>query len=166
MILIAFGANLPSRFGKPEDTLEVAKRTIESLGIRIVRSSGTWITAPVPISDQPWYRNAVVSVQTALAPEALMALLRAVEDDFGRIRGERNASRILDLDILAYGDLMLDAEGIVVPHPRMHERAFVLYPLREIAPDWRHPASGMDIERLILGLSAGQDIRLMETQAA
>lgn len=166
MILIALGANLPSRFGKPEETLDAAKRTIESLGIRILRSSRVWITSPVPASEQPWYRNAVISVQTSLTPEALMALLRAVEDDFGRIRAEKNASRILDLDILAYDALGMEGEDVALPHPRMHERAFVLYPLREIAPEWRHPVLGLSVDQLIQQLPGGQDVRLLEAQAA
>lgn len=166
MILIALGANLPSRFGKPEETLEAAKATLENLGVRILSSSRIWITAPVPASDQPWYKNAVVSVQTILAPEALMALLRAVEDDFGRIRGEKNASRLLDLDIVAYNDFGIEADGVIVPHPRMHERAFVLYPLREVAPDWVHPVLLSSVERLILNLPDGQEVHPLEVRAA
>lgn len=95
-----------------------------------------------------------------------MALLRAVEDDFGRIRAEKNASRILDLDILAYDALGMEGEDVALPHPRMHERAFVLYPLREIAPEWRHPVLGLSVDQLIQQLPGGQDVRLLEAQAA
>lgn len=166
MILIALGANLPSRFGKPEETLAAAKRTIEGLGIKILCSSGIWVTSPVPASEQPWYRNAVISIQTSLNPGALMALLRAIEDDFGRIRAERDASRIIDLDIIVYDDISVESEDVVLPHPRMHERAFVLYPLREIAPEWVHPVLGLNVEQLILRLPEGQNVHPPEIRAA
>jgi 2-amino-4-hydroxy-6-hydroxymethyldihydropteridine diphosphokinase len=114
----------------------------------------------VPISDQPWYVNAVVEAATALAPEALLALLHEVEREFGRVRREVNAARILDLDLLAYGDLVRDGPGPpVLPHPRLAERAFVLLPLADLRPDWRHPATGESIRALIARLPADQVTR-------
>jgi dihydropteroate synthase/2-amino-4-hydroxy-6-hydroxymethyldihydropteridine diphosphokinase len=139
MILIALGANLPSPQGAPPETLRRALAELAARGLAIVAKSHVYLTEPVPRSNQPWYANQVIAVETRLAPKALLTLLLEVEHQFGRDRGERNAARSLDLDILAYRDETLDSPELVLPHPRMHERAFVLAPLVEIAPDWRHP---------------------------
>lgn len=153
MILIALGANLPSRFGKPEDTLEAAKAELARRGIRVVKSSRSFITDPVPPSDQPLFRNGVVDVATDLPPLELFHELKAIEADFGREKGEINAARVLDLDLLAYGTLITTAPKLVVPHPRMHERAFVLGPLMDIAPEWEHPVLKQTTARLFHSLS-------------
>ncbi len=139
MILIALGANLPSRFGKPEDTLEAAKAEMGRRGVSVVKSSRSFVTEPVPPSDQPLFRNAAVEVATKLPPLELFHVLKAIEADFGREKAEINAARVLDLDLLAYGDRITDAPKLIIPHPRMHQRAFVLLPLMDIAPDWVHP---------------------------
>ncbi|MCC6598933.1 MAG: 2-amino-4-hydroxy-6-hydroxymethyldihydropteridine diphosphokinase [Alphaproteobacteria bacterium] len=154
MIIIGLGANLPSRFGGPDETLAAAKEKIENFDIRIVKSSRVWVTAPVPASDQPLYRNAVLVVETPLAPEALIEVLQGIERDFGRVHAERNAARLLDLDVLAYNDFIMEDEALTLPHPRMHERGFVLRPLHEIAPGWVHPVLGVGLEALIARLPA------------
>lgn len=166
MILIALGANLPSRFGSPEETLEAAKAELVRRGVVVLRASSVWLTAPVPVSDQPWYRNAVVAVETALEPLALLAALKEIERDFGRSDTARNAARVIDLDILACGDLQVDEENCVIPHPRLQERAFVLYPLREVAEGWIHPVSGVSVAAMIEDLPAGQEIEKLEGAAA
>lgn len=156
MILIALGANLPSRYGKPEETLEAAKHALEAAGIMIRRSSRTWVSAPVPASDQPWYRNAVISVETHLGPKALLQCLLEIEQSFGRVRSkkasEKNASRVLDLDLIAYFDTISDTPQVQIPHPRMQERAFVLLPLQEIAPRWTHPVLDKTVDDLVANL--------------
>ena len=164
MILVAMGANLPSRYGLPEATLEAAKAEMERRGLDIISSSKTWLSPPMPVSDQPWYRNAVIAVQTPLDAKELMALLQSIEHDFGRIRikGERNEARLLDLDILAYNEDRYDEEGLQIPHPRLHERSFVLYPLQEIAPDWTHPTLKRSVSEMIAGLPPDQDIHPLE----
>lgn len=166
MILIALGTNLPSRFGTPEDTLKAARLEVARRGVRVLQCSDVWLTAPVPVSDQPWYRNAVMVVETDLAPRALLKLLKEIERDFGRDSAERNASRVLDLDILAYGDVVLNDEVCCLPHPRLHERAFVLYPLREVAAEWRHPVLGLCVEAMIERLPTGQAIEKLEGRVA
>jgi 2-amino-4-hydroxy-6-hydroxymethyldihydropteridine diphosphokinase len=144
MILIALGANLPSSAGAPAKTLAAALAAFEEAGVRIEKRSRWYRSAPVPASDQPDYVNAVVLVATALDPKALLALLHRIETRFGRVRGAKDAARTLDLDLLAYDDIVGDgADGPVLPHPRLHERAFVLRPLAEIAPGWRHPTLGL-----------------------
>ena len=167
MILIAFGANLPSVYGSPYETLQEAIAQLDDLSeVSVVSVSDIYITAPVPVSDQPWYHNGVLSVETDLAPRELLLLLQKIEADFGREKAERNAARVLDLDILAYNDEILDEEGLVLPHPRMSDRAFVLYPLRDVAPLWQHPVSGLGVETMIAGLPANQEIAKVECHDA
>src|SRR5262245_50859324 len=139
MILIALGANIPSRHGNPEATLDAAKYALVFRGVRILSFSRIWLSAPVPVSDQPLYRNAVASVETHMDPETLFRTLKAVEADFGRQHREKNGPRELDLDLLAYEDEVYTEGDLLIPHPRMHNRAFVMMPLCEIARDWVHP---------------------------
>src|SRR5215469_6476153 len=160
-ILIGLGANLPSpEHGPPVATLEAALATLAGRGLRIRARSRWWESAPVPISDQPWYVNGVIEVETGLGPAALLTLLHEVEAGFGRLRSVPNAPRILDLDLLAYGSLVREGPAPpVLPHPRMAERAFVLQPLAEILPGWRHPATGLGLPQLISRLSPEQIVR-------
>jgi 2-amino-4-hydroxy-6-hydroxymethyldihydropteridine diphosphokinase len=163
-ILIALGANLPTeRFGPPRAALESALAELGRRGVRILRRSRWYESAPVPLSDQPWYVNGVAEVETALGPEELLALLHAVEAAFGRVRREVNAPRTLDLDLIAYGGVVRGEGGPppVLPHPRMVGRAFVLLPLAEIRPDWRHPLLRRTAAELAADLPKGQVIRIM-----
>src|SRR5215475_12146454 len=147
--LVAIGANLPSpTHGPPRATCEAALAELSRRGLRIVRRSRWYESAPVPLADQPWYVNGVVAVDTNLSPEALLALLHEVERDFGRERREVNAARVLDLDLLAYGDLVLNGAPPILPHPRLADRAFVVLPLADVAPDWRHPVTGRSVAEL------------------
>ena len=160
-ILIGLGANLPSpQHGTPTATLEAALAALARQGLKLTRRSRWWESAPVPVSDQPWYVNGVVEVETDLLPEDLLALLHGVEAEFGRQRSVPNAPRILDLDLLAYGALRREGpEPPLLPHPRMAGRAFVLLPLAEIRPEWRDPVSGLAIAELILRLDRDQIAR-------
>ena len=162
MILIALGANLPGPLGGPRETLAAAKDALADHGIRIMKTSRTWLTAPVPVSDQPWYHNEVVHVETELSPFALLEELQNIEKDFGRVRTVRNEARVLDLDLISYNDVVLDKPELIVPHPRLHRRAFVLLPLQDIAPDWVHPVSGKPLSALITALPEGQEVRVPE----
>jgi 2-amino-4-hydroxy-6-hydroxymethyldihydropteridine diphosphokinase len=160
MILLGLGANLPSAIGPPVATLESVLGALVAEGVIIERRSSWYRSAPVPAGDQPWYVNGVVAVATDLDPPALLALLHRVEARMGRVRRERNEPRVVDLDILDY-DGAVRAEGPVLPHPRMHERGFVLLPLREVAPDWRHPVSGAALPALIAALPPDQTTEQM-----
>lgn len=162
VILIAFGANLPTEeYGAPAQTLKAALQRLAKDGdISIDLVSSFYETAPVPISDQPWYVNGVARVSTSLSAHDLLERLHEVEAEFGRVRRERNAARVIDLDLIAYGrELLREDAGIQVPHPRMTERAFVLLPLRDVAVGWVHPVLGRTVEDLISDLPADQQIR-------
>lgn len=153
MILIALGSNLPGQFETPDDNLVQALSAFEEQGIRVIARSKIWLTAPVPASDQPDYRNAVALVDTALAPHALLEVLLQIERRFGRVRGdERNTARTLDLDILAYRECVIADDMLDIPHPRLHERAFVLLPLCDVAPQWVHPVSGKTAKAMLKNL--------------
>lgn len=161
MILLALGANLPSvDYGEPRATLEEALRILERSGLRLVERSPWYISAPVPPSGQPDYVNGVVRVESALSPAALLALLHEVEARLGRVRGERNAARPADLDLLDYdGQVSRPGESPVLPHPRLHQRAFVLLPLADVAPGWRHPVTGEVLAEMMVRLDPAQVCR-------
>ena len=158
MILIGLGSNLPSpRHGPPAANCAAALAALEDAGVAVRRVSRWYRSAPVPPSGQPWFVNGVAVVATDLAPGPLLEVLHAIERDFGRARRARNEARIIDLDILAYDDLVSPpGEVPVLPHPRLAERAFVLLPLAEMAPEWRHPVSGLGAAELARRLPADQ----------
>ena len=153
-ILVALGANLPHAGRSPRQTLEAALDRLDALGVRTRRLSRWYRTAPVPASDQPDFVNGVAAVETRLAPEALLRVLHRVEAEFGRQRTIRYAARTLDLDLLAYGQILRgeDEGPPILPHPRLDERGFVLVPLSEVAPAWVHPVSGRAIGELLAAL--------------
>ncbi len=147
---IGMGANLPSPAGPPEATLAAAVSRLASLG-RILGRSSLYSTKPVGVADQPHFLNAVVVLETNLAPHALLDHLLAIELEFGRDRstGIRNGPRTLDLDILMLGDLRIHESGLEIPHPRLAERTFVLVPLHEIAPQAIDPRSRKTVAQLL-----------------
>lgn len=168
MIFIALGANLPSQYGTPADTLKAAERAIEVCGINIVQSSRIWLTAPVPFDPtQDWYHNSVIAVETDLAPDDLLQAMLDIEEEFGRVRTVKNAPRLLDLDLIAYHDeIILDGERLIIPHPRMHERLFVLRPLSDVDDKWTHPDLGLTIDAMIANCSDDQQAKPMEGEGA
>lgn len=164
-IYIALGANLDHpRYGAPRRALEAALAELGRRGVTVLRVSSWYRTAPVPASDQPWYVNAAAEVATDLSADRLLALLHEVEDVFGRVRTVPNAARMIDLDLLDFrGETSPGGPGrAVLPHPRMEGRAFVIRPLADLAPDWRHPRTGASIHALLAALPAGQQIERME----
>ncbi len=158
-IFIGAGANLPHpSYASPRETLQAALLELDRRQIHVLRYSPWYRTAPVPASDQPWYVNVVAEVATDLPADDLLALLHEIEDLFGRVRSVPNAPRLIDLDLLDYrGEIAPPAPGkATLPHPRMVGRAFVLRPLADLAPQWRHPVSGTPIQDLLRALPADQ----------
>ena len=153
-ILIGLGANLPSGRGTPAQTLCAALDRLAEQGLTVLRRSRFWRSPPWPPSDQPWYVNAVASVSTTLPPDDLLAALHRVEAEFGRERSVPNAARPIDLDLLAYRGEIRRGPDLILPHPRLTERAFVLLPLAEIAAMWCHPVTDATIAALIAVLPA------------
>lgn len=161
MILIGIGANLPTKsYASPQDTCVAALAALDAIkGVHVAQVSRWFESAPVPASDQPWFVNGVARLDTDLTPEDLLRALHDVEAEFGRVRGERNAPRVLDLDLLAYDDVLVVAADIEIPHARLHQRAFVVLPLGDIAPDWVHPALGQNLKDLAAKLPQDQICR-------
>lgn len=136
---VALGANL----GDPAATVLAAFAALANLPeSRVTHGSSLYRTAPVGLTNQPEFVNAVAELETTLAPEALLAALFDIEERFGRIRAEKNGPRTLDLDLLLYNDQFVDLPRLTLPHPRLHLRAFVLQPLAEIAPQLAIPGRG------------------------
>jgi 2-amino-4-hydroxy-6-hydroxymethyldihydropteridine diphosphokinase len=172
MILVSIGANLPALDGSPP--LETCRRAAAALdalpGLRLRALSRWFVTAPVlpasasPPAAQPLYVNGVAHLvaepDVAIDPADLLQRLMALEAAAGRVRSAANAARVLDLDIVAMGNLVRREPDPILPHPRAHERAFVLVPLAELVPRWMHPVLGQTVEALIAGLPA-QEVRAL-----
>ena len=150
---IGMGSNLASLAGPPDVTLAAAAARLEALG-RVTRRSSLYSTEPVGFADQPRFINAVTSLETELSPQALLEALLTTEQEFGRDRAASfaNGPRTLDLDILLYGNLSVHEPSLEIPHPRLTERAFVLIPLNEIAPDIPCAESGATVSQLLHNL--------------
>ena len=162
MILIALGANLPGPAGDAAAQLRAALAALPREGVAVAACSRFWRSPAWPDPRDPAYVNAVARVETAHAPEALLAALQRIEIALGRVRGARNAPRTLDLDILDVDGLVRAAPPPVLPHPRLATRGFVLRPLAEVAPHWRHPASGASIADLLAALPSHDGVEPLE----
>jgi len=154
---VALGANL----GDAEGSLRAVMRELSALpGLRLLKSSSLYRTAPVGLKNQPDFINAAVVLETELDSHILLQALFDIEQRFGRQRRMPNAPRTLDLDLLIYGDVISDVSSLSLPHPRMHERAFVLAPLAEIAPGLSIPGKGRVAD--LLAQCVDQQIQRME----
>ncbi|PIW29848.1 MAG: 2-amino-4-hydroxy-6-hydroxymethyldihydropteridine diphosphokinase [Rhodobacterales bacterium CG15_BIG_FIL_POST_REV_8_21_14_020_59_13] len=148
-IYVALGSNLPFQGRSPQETLTAALQRLAESGVRTEAISSLWTSPAWPDPSKPAYVNAVTAVKTDLDAEGLLGVLLEVENDFGRHRVLRWDSRTLDLDLIDYRGQVMETASLTLPHPRTGERAFVLLPLSEIAPDWVHPVSSEAISGLI-----------------
>ncbi len=157
-MVVALGCNLPGAYTSREALLEAAVSALAGEGMAVVARSGWWTSAAWPDPTGPAYLNGVVLVETDLAPAEALAALHRIEAEFGRARAERNAARTLDLDLIAHGRTVTDG-NLVLPHPRAHERLFVMGPLAEVAAEWVHPVLGRTAAELAVEASVGADAR-------
>jgi 2-amino-4-hydroxy-6-hydroxymethyldihydropteridine diphosphokinase len=157
--LLALGANVPGVWGSPGETLLRARRELECRGVRTLRASHIYTTSPLGPGRQARYVNAVLRVAPALAPTVLLRLAKDIERQAGRRMPRHWGPRCLDIDVLDLGGRRLgwpprrrEANRLILPHPEMHARAFVLVPLLEVERHWRHPVLGLSARTLLAGL--------------
>ena len=149
MIYVALGANVPSLAGPPAITLRGALAEMPRRGMQVVAVSPFYQTAAWPNPADPPFVNAMAEIRSKLGPGDILRALLAIEKAFGRVRKTKWEPRSLDLDLIDYGGLLTDDPELMLPHPLLHERAFVLRPLADIAPGWRHPDTGAPIAELL-----------------
>lgn len=150
--------SLGSNLGDREEQLRRAISRLAEHG-RVMKVSSFYETEPVEVSDQPWFLNCAAAIETSEAPEQLMSGLLDIEREMGRERIRKQGPRTVDIDVLMYGDLVVDTLELRVPHPAMVQRRFVLEPLAEIAAEVRHPVLGKTVRELLEQLPAGQSVR-------
>jgi 2-amino-4-hydroxy-6-hydroxymethyldihydropteridine diphosphokinase len=161
MILVALGSNIAGPWGSPAETVARALTELDRDPLKLVVASRLLLTAPFGKPDQPAYVNAVARIETLLPPGELLQKLHGIEKSAGRKRAERWGPRTLDLDLIDYNGMVIAEPGLTAPHPGIAERIFVLRPIAEIAPKWRHPLtqkSAQDMLTALKGVSEGGEI--------
>lgn len=159
VVVLALGSNLPGGFGSSEILLEAALRKLAAAGLRILAVSPWWRSQAWPDPREPDYLNGVALVEPSLGPQGAIRLLLDTEREFGRLRQGANAARTLDLDLIAHGRQVIDEPGLRLPHPRAHQRLFVMGPLAQMAPGWVHPELGQTASALAAQAQVGADAR-------
>jgi 2-amino-4-hydroxy-6-hydroxymethyldihydropteridine diphosphokinase len=150
--------SLGSNIGDGEAQLREAENRLGTLG-RVISRSSFYETEPVEFTQQPWFVNCAVGLETSATPEELMTCILALEEQMGRRREQKKGPRTIDIDILLFGDEVVTSSALVVPHPAMHQRRFVLEPLAEIAPEARHTILKKTIRELLDQLPPGQEVK-------
>jgi 2-amino-4-hydroxy-6-hydroxymethyldihydropteridine diphosphokinase len=152
--------SLGSNLGDRAANLRAAIERLAELG-RVTANSSLYQTEPVEFLDQPWFLNCAVALETSSTPQELLAHALAIEKAMGRRRTRDKGPRVIDIDILLFGDRVIDEPGLKIPHPAMHERRFVLEPLAEIAPGALHPTLKKTARQLLAGLAGGQAVQIL-----
>lgn len=158
-VIVALGCNDKGDWSSCAEALEAALARFRPEGVDVLARSSWWTSQAWPDPSDPPFLNGVVMVSTAHEAPDLMRTLGRIEDLFGRVRTRLNAPRTLDLDLVAYGRLSGDLDGLILPHPRAADRRFVMGPLAEVAPDWVHPVNGRAARDLALTATVGRDAR-------
>lgn len=163
IVYLGLGSNLGDREANLRRALELL-----SANVKVAKVSPTYDTAPVGNTDQPRFLNLVCEAKTPLSPPHLLGFIKDIETKMGRVNGPPNSPRPIDIDILFYGDLVLETSALVIPHPHLTERVFVLAPLADIAPDFKHPVSGKTVWQMLRGLkrTTGDAVRRRESGGA
>lgn len=154
LVYLSLGSNVGDR----EIQLRDSVRRLVANG-RVVAVSSFYETEPVEFTDQAWFLNCVVGLETTETPERLMMALLGIEQKMGRQRIQKKGPRAIDIDILLFDEAIVDSPALTIPHPAMHQRRFVLEPLAEIAPEVRHPVLKKTVRELLDALPAGQEVR-------
>ena len=160
-VFIGIGSNLEDKRGNCVNALDALDGSAE---ISLLKASSLYYTEPYGDVEQGWFVNSVAKVETELDPFDLLKLLKTIEREFGRVKSVKGGPRTLDLDMLFYDDLVLDQNGLTIPHPLSHERAFVLIPLMEIAPHFIHPVLKVSVVELLNNLKDGKIVQPLQNQ--
>jgi 2-amino-4-hydroxy-6-hydroxymethyldihydropteridine diphosphokinase len=151
---LSLGSNLGDRGAKLEQALE----SMQERGVAVATRSSIYETEPTEVADQPWFLNLVVFAETLHSARELLGVCKRIEQELGRVPGRRFGPRALDIDVLLYGGETIEEADLVVPHPRMHRRRFVLIPLVEIAPELTDPRDGRRFSDILDGLGEGKKV--------
>jgi 2-amino-4-hydroxy-6-hydroxymethyldihydropteridine diphosphokinase len=157
LVYLSLGSNVGDR----EVQLREAEQRLSKLG-RVIAISSFYETEPVEFTEQPWFLNCAVKLETSLTAEELMAAIFGIEEDMGRRRVQDKGPRSIDIDILLFANAIVESSEVTIPHPAMHQRRFVLEPLAEIAPEALHPLLKKTIRELLDRLPPGQSVRKLE----
>ncbi len=160
VLYLSLGSNIGNRL----ENLLAAIAALPAAGVRVRRVSKIYETEPVDYLEQDWFLNCVVEAETQLDPVALLQQLRKIESDLGSAKAFAKGPRIIDADILFYGDVVINSPELQVPHPRMPQRKFVLVPLTEIAPDARHPITGLTATEMLQVTTDHSDVRVADAK--